>query len=55
MAAVGNPYLNFGLWGVAIIPSWLIVRQVGHLFGDKKIDRETRALRNVSDNESLRR
>lgn len=51
MASVGNIYLNFGLWAIAILPAWLIVRQVGHAFGDKKIDRETRALRDTSDNE----
>ncbi|CAI7605985.1 hypothetical protein N7533_012385 [Penicillium manginii] len=51
MAAVGNPYLNFGLWGIAIVPSWFVVKQIGHAFGDKKIERETRALRDVSDDE----
>lgn len=49
MASVGNIYLNFSLWGIAIIPAWLIVRQVGGVFGDKKIDRETRALRDTSE------
>lgn len=51
MAAVGSVYLNFGLWAVAILPAWLIVKQIGVAFGDKKIDRETRALREASDNE----
>ncbi|KAJ6030597.1 uncharacterized protein N7446_000339 [Penicillium canescens] len=51
MAAVGSVYLNFGLWAIAILPAWLIVKQVGVAFGDKKIDRETRALREASDNE----
>lgn len=51
MAAVGNPYLNFGLWGLAIIPSWFIVKEVGHSFGDKKIEREARALRSTFDNQ----
>ncbi|KAJ5112550.1 hypothetical protein N7532_000595 [Penicillium argentinense] len=51
MAAVGNPYLNFGLWAVAIFPAWLIVKQVGSVFGDKKVDREKRGLREASDNE----
>ncbi|OGE53998.1 hypothetical protein PENARI_c007G01066 [Penicillium arizonense] len=51
MAAVGSVYLNFGLWAMAILPAWLIVKQVGVAFGDKKIDRETRALREASDNE----
>lgn len=51
MASVGNIYLNFGLWGIAILPAWLIIREVGHKFGDKKVDRETRALRDTSNNE----
>lgn len=51
MAAVGSVYLNFGLWAIAILPAWLIVKQVGVAFGDKKIDRETRVLREASDNE----
>lgn len=51
MAAVGNPYLNFGLWGIALVPSWFVVKQIGHAFGDKKVERETRALRDVSHNE----
>ncbi|KAJ5081760.1 hypothetical protein NUU61_010024, partial [Penicillium alfredii] len=45
MASVGDVYLNFGLWAVAIFPAWLIIREVGKKFGDKKIDRETRATR----------
>ncbi|KAJ5215707.1 uncharacterized protein N7498_002114 [Penicillium cinerascens] len=51
MASVGNIYLNFGLRAISIFPAWLIVRQVGRAFGDKKIGRETRALRDTSDNE----
>ncbi|KAJ5569637.1 uncharacterized protein N7459_009067 [Penicillium hispanicum] len=51
MASVGDIYLNFGLWSIAILPAWLIVREVGTLFGDKKIEREARALRDGSDNE----
>ncbi|KAJ5320011.1 hypothetical protein PENANT_c051G04944 [Penicillium antarcticum] len=51
MAAVGSVYLNFGLWAIAIIPAWLIVKQVGVAFGDKKIDRETHVLREGSNNE----
>jgi hypothetical protein len=49
MAAVGSIYLNFGLWALAILPAWLIVKQVGEAFGDKKIEREARGLREASD------
>lgn len=26
---IGASALNFGLWGVAIIPAWLVIREVG--------------------------
>jgi hypothetical protein len=51
MAAVGSIYLDFGLWAIAIFPAWLIVKQVGEAFGDKKIARETPGLREPSDDE----
>lgn len=41
MASIGNIYFNFGLWAIAIVPAW-IIKQIGHVFGDKKIDRDTR-------------
>jgi hypothetical protein len=50
MAAVGSVYLNFAMWAVAIPSAWFIVSQIG-LFGDKKLERETRALRDSSGNE----
>ncbi|KAI1660554.1 major facilitator superfamily domain-containing protein [Daldinia decipiens] len=34
IAAVGGPYINFGLWGVSIIPAWLVIRDFG-TEGDK--------------------
>lgn len=49
VASVGNIYLNFGLWGIAIFHAWLIIKEVGHKFGDKKVVRETRALREASN------
>ncbi|CAG8249968.1 unnamed protein product [Penicillium olsonii] len=51
MAAVGSIYLNFGLWAIAILPAWLVVKQIGGVFGDKKIERESRGLREASDHE----
>ncbi|KAJ5914359.1 hypothetical protein N7504_003242 [Penicillium tannophilum] len=51
MAAVGSVYLNFVLWAIAILPAWLLVREIGNLFGDKKLERESRALREPSDAE----
>ncbi|OTA91501.1 hypothetical protein M434DRAFT_32665 [Hypoxylon sp. CO27-5] len=29
MAAVGGPYINFGLWGVSILPAWLVIKNFG--------------------------
>lgn len=29
MGSVGAVYINFGLWAVAIVPAWLLVRQFG--------------------------
>lgn len=51
MAAVGSVYLNFGLWAIAIFPSWLIVKEVGEAFGDKKVARETPGLREAEIHE----
>lgn len=51
MAAVGNTYLNLSLWAVAIFPAWLIVKEIGTVFGDKKVEREARRLREPSDSE----
>ena len=50
MAAVGSVYLNFALWAIAIPSAWLIISQIG-LFGDKKLEREAQALRDLSDHE----
>lgn len=29
MAQVGGVYLNFALWGLAIIPAWMVLRHFG--------------------------
>lgn len=29
IASVGGVYLNFGLWGISILPAWLLVRHLG--------------------------
>lgn len=50
MAAVGSVYLNFALWAVAIPSAWIIISRIG-LFGDKKLEREAQALRDLSENE----
>lgn len=42
---VGGVYLNFGLWGLALVPGWLVVKQIGVTLGDKKLERESVAFR----------
>lgn len=37
-AAVGGAYFNFGLWGLSLIPAWLLVREIG--ISDNKEDLE---------------
>ena len=29
IAQVGGVYLNFGLWAIAIVPAWLVIRHFG--------------------------
>ncbi|KAI0157934.1 major facilitator superfamily domain-containing protein [Hypoxylon sp. FL1284] len=36
IASVGGPYINFGLWGVSIIPAWLVIKDFGT--GEEKDD-----------------
>ena len=33
-------YLNFGLWGLALVPGWLVVKEIGVTLGDRKLERE---------------
>lgn len=42
MGQVGCIYINFGLWALAIVPGWLVVRKFGLDSEDKKLDREKR-------------
>lgn len=41
IAQVGGVYLNFGLWAVALVPAWIVVKEIGVTLGDKKVERET--------------
>ncbi|KAL5334152.1 major facilitator superfamily domain-containing protein [Aspergillus crustosus] len=43
MASVGSVYMNFGLWAIALLPAWLVVKEIGVSLGDKKVERETQA------------
>jgi hypothetical protein len=44
MASVGSVYLNFALWAIALVPAWIVVKEIGVKLGDKKIERESAAL-----------
>jgi hypothetical protein len=41
-------YLNFGLWALALVPGWVLVRGIGVTLGDRKVERERDVVR---DNE----
>jgi hypothetical protein len=45
IADVGGVYVNFGLWTLALLPGWLVVKQIGVTLGDKKVEREGEAFR----------
>jgi hypothetical protein len=38
-AAGGGVYLNFGLWDLALLPGWLVIKKIGVKM-DQKIERE---------------
>ncbi|GKZ97077.1 hypothetical protein CBS147343_4891 [Aspergillus niger] len=40
MASVGGTYLNFGLWGISLLPAWLVIRQFGVSLEDRKLVRD---------------
>lgn len=44
IASVGGVYLNFALWALAIVPGWLVIKDIGTAIGDKKIERESAGL-----------
>lgn len=39
-ALYGGSALNFGLWGAALVPAWLVVRDIGGRLGDRREERE---------------
>ncbi|KAE9974457.1 hypothetical protein BLS_003109 [Venturia inaequalis] len=44
IASVGGVYLNFALWALAIVPGWLVIKDIGTAIGDVKIERESAGL-----------
>ena len=45
-AQVGGVYLNFGLWGLALLPAWLLLRDFG---ADRLADQERTEDLDVTD------
>ncbi len=43
MGQVGNIYLNFALWFIALLPAWLVIKEFG-VRVDTKLVREEKAL-----------
>ncbi|KAH9855902.1 major facilitator superfamily domain-containing protein [Lenzites betulinus] len=37
---VGGSAVNFGLWGIALVPAWLVVKEIGGRLGDRREERE---------------
>lgn len=33
---VGSVYINFGLWAIAVIPAWFVVKEIGVTLGKAK-------------------
>jgi hypothetical protein len=40
-------YLNFGLWALALVPGWVLVREIGVTLGDRKVERERDVVRDI--------
>ncbi|TLD38066.1 putative DUF895 membrane protein-2 [Venturia nashicola] len=48
IASVGGVYLNFALWALAIVPGWLVIKDIGTEVGDRKVERESAGLATTS-------
>ena len=40
MGEVGCVYLNFGLWGISLIPAWLVIQEIGTKYSKAKREHE---------------
>lgn len=36
MGEVGCVYLNFGLWGISLIPAWFVIKEIGTKYSKSK-------------------
>lgn len=43
MGQVGCVYLNFGLWGISLIPAWFVVKNIGTKYSKAKREKSTAA------------
>ncbi|KAK5125905.1 hypothetical protein LTR08_005027 [Meristemomyces frigidus] len=41
MGEVGSVYLNFGLWAIAILPAWFVVKKIGVSIGKDRDEKKT--------------
>lgn len=40
MGEVGCVYLNFGLWGISLLPAWLVIKEIGTKYSKLKREHE---------------
>ena len=40
MGEVGCVYLNFGLWGISLIPAWLVIKEIGAKYRKSKMEHQ---------------
>ena len=53
MGEVGCVYLNFGLWGISLIPAWLVIKEIGTKYSKEKREHEgVAAVGGVDDSEA---
>lgn len=52
-ADVGGIYLNFGLWALALVPGWFVVKEIGVSLGDRKLARELPAVKTLQNGREL--
>jgi hypothetical protein len=44
LGTVGSSAINFGLWGISVIPAWFVIRKIGIEFGRVALEAEAAAI-----------
>ena len=45
LGTVGSSAINFGLWGISVIPAWFVIRKIGiEYFGRVALEAEAAAI-----------